>query len=71
MIVQGVGALGALGSVVGAGLAFKRGRKPIALGALLLAALFGFVALNATGLVPAPAQGEFAPTPADDFDAPL
>lgn len=71
MIIQGVGAVGAVGSLVGAGLAFKRGKKPLAVGALLLAGVFGFLVLNATAFVPTPVDSEVAPTPEDDFDAPL
>lgn len=71
MMIQGAGAAGAIASVVGAVVAFKRGKTPLGAVALVLAGVFGFLALNATAFVPAPEENEFAPTPEDDFDAPL
>lgn len=71
MIIQAVGGVGALACVAGAVVAFKRGKKPLGALALVLAAVCGFFVLNATAFVPTPVDSEVAPTPEDDFDAPL
>ena len=73
MIIQGVGGVGALASLGGAVVAWKRGKKPLAALALVLAAGFAFLVLNATAFVSTPVDSELdaAEAPADDFDAPL
>jgi len=70
MIIQGVGGLGALACLVGAVFAWKRGKKPIAVVAVLLAAACGFLVLNATAFVPTEAEAEIE-AQVEDFDAPL
>lgn len=70
MIIQGVGGVGALLSLVGAVVAWKRGKKPLAVVAVLLAGACGFAVLNATAFVPTDAEAEIQ-NQVDDFDAPL
>ncbi len=75
MVIQGVGVVGGVGALVGAVLAFKNGKKPVGVLALLVAGGLGFLALNATAFAPAPLEpapdAEPAPLGDDDFDAPL
>ncbi len=70
MIIQGVGGVGALACLAGAVLAWKRGKKPVAVVAVLLAGACGFAVLNATAFAPTEAEAEIE-AQVDDFDAPL
>ena len=69
MILQGVGAIGAVVGLFGAVVAARRGKKPQAAFALLLTLLCGFLVLNATALAPAPQSDLDLAMP--DFDEPL
>lgn len=69
MIIQGVGVMGAVAGLVGAVLAFRRGKKPQALIALLFTGVCGFLVLNATAFVSSP-ESDLAEEMAD-FDEPL
>ena len=69
MILQGVGAVGAVVGLFGAAVAARRGKKPQAALALLLTLVCGFLVLNATALVPSP-QSDLDQEMAD-FDDPL
>ena len=70
MIIQGAGGVGALLCLVGAVLAWKRGKKPLAVLAVLLAGVCGFFVVNATAFVTTEAEAEIE-AEIDDFDAPL
>jgi p-aminobenzoyl-glutamate transporter AbgT len=70
MMIQAAAGLGALLCLAGAMMAWKRGKKPVAVVAVVLAGVCGFLVANATAFVTTDAEAEIE-AQIDDFDAPL